>query len=781
MSYAPDPAAAHDPTEFREQLRRLKVWAGNPSFGSLARRSAVPRSTLADALSARRDTLPRLDVVSAFVTACGVGAATADTWRAAWRRIEVGPAPRNAARSLGSGAAPRPRELPYVAPELVGRADAVAVLDAGLRSESLRRVVAICGTAGVGKTALAVHWVRQLESQFPDGQLFINLRGYDREHPIEPVDALGTMLRSLLPTGTPIPSRLVGRTSMYRSLTAERRLVVLLDNADSSAVVRELLPAGPGCLAVVTSRDSLSGLVARDGAARLELAPLSVADAVTLLQNVTGRPASDELTRLAHRCALVPLALRLAAELLLAGPQLAVADLLAELDEAGPLSYLGAEGDDQTSVRAMFALSYQKLSANVAEAFRLLGLHPGADYDSYALAALAASEPETARHALRTLRRAYLLEEFRPGRYAMHDLLRSYAVELADLIEPVEREAALDRLVDYYSGTTARAARVLYPYLPPDGSPPAPVARLQPDVGDVSAATTWLGQECGNLVRLATSPTAAARPGGLDVISSAMSRYLKDTARYVEAQRVHGAAIDAARHGGDELAEIRALVYGGTARLWLGDYADAMRMLDQAASHPVAAGHPTLLFQCVNGKGIALFLGGDPGRALALFRRADTVARRIGSPFARANALSNVGMSLERTGHPEQARTVLAEARELYSSAGYRGGEGSAIENLGCAELALGNTGPAIEHFVAALDIARDVGWLGLETTVLNNLGRAEVIAGRLSEAATHYERAALLARNGADRAELAHALCGLGDLAMKRRQVSEAIRQWKQ
>src|SRR5439155_146854 len=187
-SYAPDPAAARDATEFREHLRRLKVWAGNPSFAWLARRCAVPRSTLADALSATRGTLPRLDVVSAFVTACGVDAAAADTWRSAWRRIEVGPATRGGAESLTSVAAPRPRELPYVAPELVGRAGAMATLDADLRSEPPGRVVAICGTAGVGKTALAVHWVRHIETRFPDGQLFVNLHGYDREHPIEPID-----------------------------------------------------------------------------------------------------------------------------------------------------------------------------------------------------------------------------------------------------------------------------------------------------------------------------------------------------------------------------------------------------------------------------------------------------------------------------------------------------------------------------------------------------------------------------------------------------------------
>jgi hypothetical protein len=277
-----------------------------------------------------------------------------------------------------------PREVPGTVGHFVGRLRELTELDRlldGPRDGPGAMVIsAIGGTAGVGKTALAVQWAHRVTSRFPDGQLYVNLRGYDPEQPVRPTDALAGFLRSLGVPGQDIPAEVDERAARYRSLLAGRRMLVFLDNAREAGQIRPLLPGTPGCVTVVTSRDSLAGLVARHGAARLDLDLLPLTDAVGLLEDLIGERATADpaaTQALAEACGRLPLALRVAAELAAARPARPVAELAGALADQQRLELLQAGSDPHTMVRTVFSWSYRQLDADAARAFRLAGLHPG--------------------------------------------------------------------------------------------------------------------------------------------------------------------------------------------------------------------------------------------------------------------------------------------------------------------------------------------------------------------------------------------------------------------
>ena len=346
---------------------------------------------------------------------------------------------------VSSAAAPPPRsvprELPAALRNFTGRdtelSALTALVDHAAGSAPRAAVIsAISGMAGVGKTALAIQWAHQVADRFPDGQLYVNLRGYDPAQPIPPEDALADFLRALDVTEQDIPSGVDARAARYRSLVATRRMLVVLDNARSEEQVRPLLSGTPGCVTVITSRNALSGLVARDGAVRLGLDPLPLSEAVGLFRDLIGDRADSSplaVEALAVRCGRLPLALRVLAEFAASHPALALADLNADLAiEGRRLNLLDSVGDERTAVRTVFSWSYKHLDADTARTFRLASLHPGPELDARSLAALKATTAEHAERALTALVQAHLLRQGRPGRYVMHDLLRAYARELAD-------------------------------------------------------------------------------------------------------------------------------------------------------------------------------------------------------------------------------------------------------------------------------------------------------------------------------------------------------------
>jgi hypothetical protein len=348
-----------------------------------------------------------------------------------------------------------PAQLPADVAAFTGRQDELAGLDQLLATVNRATgsatglttvtTAAVSGTAGVGKTALAIRWAHRVRGQFPDGQLYVDLRGYDPEQPVLPAEALHGFLAGLGVPGPEIPSALDDRAARFRTETAGRRMLVVLDNAATVDQVRPLLPGSPTCFVLVTSRNSLPGLVARHGAVRLDLDLLPLEDAAALLSallgsRVTAEPAAA--TTIALQCARLPLALRVAAEFAIAHPATPLGRIVEELaDERRRLDLLDAGGDRYTAVRAVFSWSYRNLPAKTARAFRLLGRHPAPDLDPPAAADVMQTSLDGARQLLDQLASAHLIQHTgrnptETGRYGMHDLLRAYATQLASTEDP---------------------------------------------------------------------------------------------------------------------------------------------------------------------------------------------------------------------------------------------------------------------------------------------------------------------------------------------------------
>ncbi|GIF49885.1 NB-ARC domain-containing protein [Asanoa ferruginea] len=416
MTAEPDPARATSVGGFVQELRLLKIWAGDPPLRRLSRDSGLARSTLGDLLSPRRDRLPSLDLVLRYVGVCGVTGERAAAWRSAWREV-------HARDGAGSAAAAEravvPRQLPGGPAHLVGRDRELALLD---RLADEPGAVVVTGMPGVGKTALATAWARQAARDHPNGQLYVNLRGVDPARaPLDPGAVLHGFLVALDVPPWRIPPETDARAAVYRSVLASRRVLVVLDNAASVEQVRPLLPASSTCL--VTSRVQLDGLVVGEGARPLPLDVLTSAAAGLLLsQRLGAGPAAARrvgagpaAARLVDRCAGLPLALTAAAARLAQQPWLSAAALAAEL-RAAPLDALSTD-DPATNLRTSFFLSYRRLTDGAQRLFRLLGTGP---------------EPVIGGAAGRELVRAQLVTGRSP---ALHPLLRCYAAELARSVE----------------------------------------------------------------------------------------------------------------------------------------------------------------------------------------------------------------------------------------------------------------------------------------------------------------------------------------------------------
>lgn len=456
----PDPLTATTAAEFVARLRLLKVWAGDPSYERLARASGVPRSTLIDALGARRERLPSLDVVRQFVLVCGVDDEGLSRWETAWRRLRADvEGVRVAVRAGVAWGAPA--QLPLDVPGFVGRDAELARLDAALTATGSTVLVTLLGMAGIGKTALALHWAHRVRDRFADGQLYANLRGFDPVEPaLGPAEALGDFLQALGVPRQQVPAGLDARAGLYRSLLAGRRVLVLLDDARDAEQVRPLLPGAPGCVVLVTSRNALSGLVAAEGARPVTLDVLSDAEAYRMLGHrlgaervAGGRRAADDVIA---RCAGLPLALAIAAAQASSRPDrpLAVADPAVDGLDAFP------SDDPATDIRALFACSYRAVGGDAARLFRLMALSPDDDLSLTDAARLAGVPPVRARRLAAELTQAHLVAERPSGGFALHELMRRYAAELSERLDPeTERLAAVRRLMEHVRPAAPEEAR----------------------------------------------------------------------------------------------------------------------------------------------------------------------------------------------------------------------------------------------------------------------------------------------------------------------------------
>ena len=601
-------------------------------------------------------------------------------------------APRPEPRADSGSAPVVPRELPAGVRHFTGRARELATLTGLLDQYGGQTpgmvISAIGGTAGVGKTAVAVHWAHQVADRFPDGQLYVHLRGCDPGPPMTAADALARFLRALGVSGQNIPPEADERADLYRSNLAGRRMLVVLDNAESAEQVRPLLPGTPACTVVVTSRDALAGLVARDGAHRLDLDLLPLGDAVRLLRELIGERADvnpDTAATLAGQCCRLPLALRVAAELAAARPDASLADLIDELaDQQRRLDLLDAGGDPRTALRAVFSWSYRNLEADTARAFRLLGLHPGPDFDPYAAAAVTGATLKRANHLLGMLAGAHLVEPIGQGRYRFHDLLRAYARELAIAQDSaqVQRET-LSRLFDYYLYTAAAAMDIMFP-AESDRRPRIPrPATPCPAITSIAAAQAWLDTERATLAAVAAHTATCGWPGHATRLAATLFRYLERGGHYAEIIAIHDHAWRAARETGDRAAEAEALQGLIVIDLRQGRYQQAADRLQQA---------------------------------LAAYRE-------TGNQAGEARTLGNLGIAGFLQGRYQQAADHLQQALAAYRETGNQVGEARHLSNLALVELRLGTYRQASQHLDRALTICRDTGSRSDEAYALSNLG----------------------------------------------------------
>jgi tetratricopeptide (TPR) repeat protein len=641
-------------------------------------------------------------------------------------------------------------------------------------------ISAVSGTGGVGKTALAVHWAHRVAGQFPDGQLYLNLRGYDPEAPVTAGDALASFLGALGVTGADVPLDLDERAARYRTAVAGRRMLIVLDNAATVQQVRPLLPGTPGAMVVVTSRDSLAGLVALHGARRLDLDLLPRADALDLLRDLVGARVEAEpeaAATLAVQCARLPLALRVAAELAAARPAAPLSDLVAELAQAQRrLDLLDAGGDPRAAVRAVFSWSVRHLPAPAARAFRLLGLHPGPDTDAYAAAALTGTGVDGARSMLDLLARAHLVHPTGAGRYGMHDLLRAYAAVLAaeQDAEP-ERRAAVGRLLDYYLAAAAAAVDRMHPA--EAGSRPrvAPPGTPIPALADADAGLAWLDIERASLVAVAAHAAAHGRPDHTVRLAATLYRYLAG-GHPTDALAIHGHARTAARHAADPAAEAQALTGLGVVHGQLGEHERAAGSFEEALALFRRAGDPVGQARALGNLGTVQERLGRYGPAAGHLRHALALFRQAGDEVGEARALTGLGTVETRLGGYEPAAEHHRQAMALFRRAGDRSGEARALTSLGTVEARLGRYRQAAEHHRQALILYRQAGNRYGQAWALDSLGAAHTHLGRPDRATEHHQQALTLFRQTGDRDGEPSALNGLGEAARAAGHPTDAI-----
>ena len=632
-----------------------------------------------------------------------------------------------------------PRELPAPVHHFTGRSAELAELSDLAAGGGVRALVisAISGTAGVGKTALAVQWAHQLAGRFPDGQLYLNLRGYDLGEPVAAADALAGLLRALGVQGTDIPDGVEDRSRLYRSMLAGRRMLVLLDNARGSEQVRPLLPGDPGCVAVVTSRDTLSGLVATDGARRLDLDVLPLADAVGLLRSLIG-PRADEdpkaATALAGLCARLPLALRIAAEMTVARPTTPLAQLASEL-AASRLDCLDA-GEDRADIRAVFSWSYRQLAAVAAQSFTLIGLYPGEHLDLHAAAALTGTTTRQARRVLSQLHRASLLQSTGPDRYGMHDLLRAYARELAVTRDPDgQNHRALTRLFDYYWGAAAAAMDMLVPAEAYRRPRVQPAAAAVPAMTSWAEAQQWLDQERTNLVAVVVCCASHGWPRHATGLAATLFRYLMNGSHLPEALTIYRHALQAARESGDPAAEAEALNGLGGMSMMTGHFRDAAGCYQAALER----------------------------------------YRQCGDQASEARVLRNLGVTEHQLHKHQSAACYYRQAIAAFNAAGDSLGAARALADLAGTETALDAHDQAAEHLRRALRVLREANDQAGEAQVLERIGDLDLRRDQLTQAAASFEQALTIYRRIDLPVGVAGQLCYLGDVCRRQREYQKS------
>jgi DNA-binding SARP family transcriptional activator/tetratricopeptide (TPR) repeat protein len=670
------------------------------------------------------------------------------------------------------------RQLPAESGQLVGRRAQLESLDQLAAAGT--RLVLVVGPAGVGKTALVVHWAHRSAGRFPDGQLFLDLRGFDPAAPMMPGDALPLLLRALgVPAGD-IPLSVDEQVLLYRSVAADRRMLLVLDNAAEADQVRPLLPGSPDCLVVLTSRDRLSGLVALDGARRLALDVLSPHDAVDMLTGTAGTDRrdrdADAAAELARLCGYLPLALRIAGARLADQPDHSMRRHADELLAHGRLAGLRLDGDQRASVRAAFDLSYRTLPALARRMFRLLGLVPAPEGLSLAGAsALAAVHAEQAERLRDTLARVHLVTG-RGDRFACHDLLRDYATELGGQDPAGEREAAIGRLMAYYLHTVDNAAASVFAATGRLPRPPLPPGVRPTTFAGVTEARTWLSEEWDNL--MAAFGYAAAH--GPDPMVWHLADGLRPIMRLggsmAELNTVAETGLVAAQRAGDPAGEGAMWHLVGQVSWLRSEFRATVEAGERAlALHRRANWRPgeAMTLRALGG---ALHYLGQSRAAADRLIESLAIDREIGDRTSEAITLGNLAAQFYECGDLAEAIRYHELAWPLLVETGHRHGQAIALSNLGLLRHAQGSLDEALAVAERSLAVAREVGSHHQETTSAMIIGTVHCDAGRYDEALASYTAGLELAGRIGDARLEGFGINGLARVDLRRGRVNEAV-----
>jgi DNA-binding SARP family transcriptional activator/tetratricopeptide (TPR) repeat protein len=606
-------------------------------------------------------------------------------------------------------------------------------------------IAAIDGTAGIGKTALALHWSHRVAGRFGGGQLYVNLRGFDPTGvPVTPAEAVRGFLDAFEVPPERIPVSVAAQVGLYRSLLATRRVLVVLDNARDAEQVRPLLPGAPGCLVVVTSRNQLAGLIAA-GAHPLTLGLPTAAEARELLGRRAGpgQVAADPqaVDQIIMLCARLPLALAIVAARAATHPGFGLAVLARELRAArGGLDEF-ADADPATDARTVFSWSYQQLSPDARRLFRLLGLHPGPDVATPAAASLAGLPIATTRRLLTELARAHLVAQHVPGRYACHDLLRAYAGEQATVLDSAaERQAAVRRVLGHYVHSAYAADRLLNPHRDdPPALPPVPPLVDPEAMADHAQALAWFDAE--HPVLLAATRQVTGFDADVWQLASTLMRFFDYRGHWHHSIDALGAAMDAARRLADPLRQAFVYRFLGCDYIQLGRY-------DDAGSH---------------------------------LRRAIELYREGGDDVGAGHAHRHYSWMLERQGRHREALPHAQQALDLFQLAGHRPGQGRALNAIGWFHAVLGDYDEALDYCRQALDVQQEAGDRFGQAETWDSLGYTEHQLGRHARAIACYQTAAGLYREFGDRYNEVDTLASLGDAYHAAGDIDSAADVWRQ
>jgi DNA-binding SARP family transcriptional activator/tetratricopeptide (TPR) repeat protein len=633
----------------------------------------------------------------------------------------------------------RPAQLPADLPTFTGRSSELDRVFALLRDEAGPAptviISAIDGMAGIGKTTLAVHWAHLVADRFPDGQLYVNLRGFDpTEAPLPSADVIREFLGALGISSRQLPEGMTAQVALYRSLVAGRRMLFLLDNARDVEQVRPLLPGSAGALVIITSRNRMAGLVTRDGAHPLTLELLDVAQSrATLAARLGNARVDDEpaaVEQIIAACGRLPLTLAIAAARAAVNPHFPLAALAGELhDAAGSLdAFSNAEAG--TDARLVFSWSYRALSPEGARLFRLLSLYPGPDIGSAAAAALAGAPLRQVKQWLAELSRTHLLNERVPGRFSFHDLLSTYAGELLEEEESAAgREGAERRILDHYLQTGYAANRLIEPHRDPIRplEPESDVAIVATTrLPDAEAAQTWFDAEYSVLLMAVRHAADQGYETHAWQLTWTMQQYFDRSGHWHDWIATQHIALDAAQRRSDVVAI--AHLHRGIGKVYsrLGRAAEAYRELDHSLrlftelGDRSAQAHLHLVLGAVKSR--------DPGRLVEALEHSEEALRlyiAIDSRVGRARALNNVGYSHALLGDHASALEYVEASLKLHEDLGDVHGQAAAWDSIALAQHQLGRYPEAVHSYHRALDMFTKLGNRYFAATSQVQLGNA--------------------------------------------------------